>query len=205
MALALRRVWLGQTIRAVTWSAAALTGLGLVVFLAATSPRGGTFAPSTSAWPVPSVACFVLVLVLVVLGQRGSPHRRAAMFASATAIAWAIEATYIKATTDVISSVGLFGMLARWPVYALIVTGVIGLFCEQAALHVGPLSVSQPFIVIVDPIVSVVLGLWIYRERINTGLWHLSIGSVAFLVMCVGVVLLTRLAPPTMSRDVHRL
>ena len=44
------------------------------------------------------------------------------------------------------------GELAHWPPYALIVGGVIGLFCEQSARHVGPFGVSPLFNVIVDPI-----------------------------------------------------
>jgi hypothetical protein len=205
IALALRRVWLHQSIRLAAWSVAALTGLSLIVFLVATSPTGGAYQPTTSVWTAPSVVCLVGVGVLVVLAQRGSPHRRAALFACATAIAWAIEATFIKATTDVMASIGVMGMFARWPVYALVIAGVIGLFCEQAALHVGPLSVSQPFIVIIDPVVSVALGIWIYREQIQSGPWHVIFGSLAFIAMGIGVVLLTRLAPPSMSRDVHRL
>jgi len=70
---------------------------------------------------------------------------------------------------------------------------------------VGPLSVSQPFIVIVDPIVSVVLGLWLYREHLRPGVAHLGVGACAFAAMCVGIVALTRTAPPSMSADVHRL
>jgi len=77
--------------------------------------------------------------------------------------------------------------------------------CEQAALHVGPLSVSQPFIVIVDPVVSVVLGIWIYHERLRASAVHLSIGVLAFVVMCTGVVVLTRTAPASMTADIHRV
>ena len=205
LALVLRRVWLGQSIRASTWSAAVVTGAGLVVFLFVMAPTGGQFRPSTSDWILPSVAATLVVIALVVFAQRGTPQRRAALFAVATAISWALEAGFIKATTDVISTIGLMSMFTRWPVYALIVGGVIGLFCEQAALHVGPLSVSQPVIVIVDPVVSVALGLLIYHERVQTGPWHLSMGFIAFVIMSVGVIVLSRLAPATMSRDVHRL
>lgn len=205
LALVLRRVWLGQSIRAITWSSAVLTGAGLVVFLMVMAPTGGQFQPTTSDWILPSLVAMLTVGALVVLAQRGTPERRAALFAVATAISWALEAGFIKATTDVISAVGLMSMFTRWPVYALIVGGVIGLFCEQAALHVGPLSVSQPVIVIVDPVVSVALGLLIYHERIQTGPWRLSTGLIAFVIMSVGVVALSRLAPATMDRDVHRL
>jgi len=65
--------------------------------------------------------------------------------------------------------------------------------------------VSQTFIVIVDPIVSVALGIWLYRDRLHHGALHISIGVVAFAVMCAGVVALTRTAPATMSADVHHI
>jgi drug/metabolite transporter (DMT)-like permease len=205
LALVLRQLWLRQSIRGVTWIAAVVTGAGLVIFLVITSPHGGSFLPKTSAWTVPSIVCAAGVALLVALGQRGSPARRAALFASATAVMWALEATFIKATTDTISAVGFGGMFTRWPVYALIVGGVVGLVCEQAALHVGPLSVSQTFIVIVDPVVSVALGIWLYRERLHHDALHLSIGVIAFAVMCAGIVALTRTAPATMNADVHRV
>jgi fumarate reductase subunit D len=205
LALVLRQLWLGQSIRGVTWSAAVVTGAGLVIFLVTTSPHGGSFLPKSSAWTVPSVVCVAVVALLVALAQRGSPARRAALFASATAVMWALEATFIKATTDTISALGYGGMFTRWPVYALIIGGIIGLLCEQAALHVGPLSVSQTFIVIVDPLVSVALGIWLYRERLHHDALHLSVGVVAFAVMCAGIVALTRTAPPTMNADVRRV
>ena len=55
-------------------------------------------------------------------------------------------------------------MFAHWPVYALIVVSIVAELLDQTALHVGPLSISQPFIVIVDPIVSIVLSVWIFDE-----------------------------------------
>jgi hypothetical protein len=205
IALVLRQLWLRQSIRMVTWMAAAVTGGGLVTFLVATSPHAHGFAPTSSAWTSPTIVCLGIVALLIVLAQRGSPSRKAALFASATAVLWALEATFIKATTDSISALGFWGAFERWPIYALIVGGVLGLLCEQAALHVGPLSVSQPFIVIVDPVVSVALGIWIFHERLRAGAVHLSLGVLAFVVMCAGVVVLTRTAPASMAADVPRI
>jgi hypothetical protein len=205
LALVLRQLWLHQSIRGVTWLAAIVTATGLAIFLVVTSPHGRSFLPTSRAWTVPSIVCVAGVALLVVLAQSGSPARRAALFASATAVMWALEATFIKATTDTISALGFGGMFTRWPVYALIVGGIVGLLCEQAALHVGPLSVSQTFIVIVDPIVSVALGIWLYRERLHHDALHLTIGVAAFVVMCAGIVALTRTAPATMNADVHRV
>ena len=205
IALVLRQLFLHQSIRGVTWLAAVVTGAGLATFLVITSPHGRSFLPSSSAWTVPSIVSVVVVAMLVALAQRGSPARRAALFASATAVLWALEATFIKATTDTISGLGFAGMFTRWPVYALIVGGIVGLLCEQAALHVGPLSVSQTFIVIVDPIVSVALGIWLYQDRLHHDALHVTIGVLAFAVMGAGIVALTRTAPATMNADVHRV
>lgn len=204
IALALRRVWLHQSIRFATWISAAVTGAGLVSFLVTAAPRGRAFVPATSRWTVPAITCVGAVVLLILLAQRGSPARRAAMFASATAITWALLATIIKATTDSISADGWLGALSHWPVWALCACGLLGIFCEQSALHVGPLSVSQPFIVIVDPIISVVLGVWLYREHFRSGLLHVVIGSFSFAVMCIGIVALTRTAPPSINADVRR-
>jgi drug/metabolite transporter (DMT)-like permease len=205
LALVLREWWLHQSIRGVTWLAAVVTGAGLVIFLVMTSPHGGSFIPTTPAWTAPSFVCLAVVATLVALAQRGSPARRAALFASATAVMWALEATFIKATTDTISALGFGGAFTRWPVYALILGGIVGLLCEQAALHIGPLSVSQTFIVIVDPVVSVGLGIWLYRERLHHGALHITVGVIAFVAMCAGIVALTRTAPATMNADVHRV
>jgi uncharacterized membrane protein len=49
-ALALRRVWLRQSIRGATWWAAALTCASLSMFLAMSEPQGGTQYPDSSAW-----------------------------------------------------------------------------------------------------------------------------------------------------------
>jgi hypothetical protein len=81
----------------------------------------------------------------------------------------------------------------------LAAAGVAGIVLVQAALHVGPLSVSQPLLVIVDPCVSVILSIWLFQERYARGPAAIAGSLVAFTIMCVGVVALTNTAPPTMK------
>jgi drug/metabolite transporter (DMT)-like permease len=91
------------------------------------------------------------------------------------------------------------GTLAHWPIYALIVSGVVGSVLQQAALQSGPLSVSQPLIVVVDPAVAIVLSVWIFDERFTVGLAQKVIAGVAFCVMALGVTILSRTAPNDME------
>ena len=115
---------------------------------------------------------------------------------------WALVATFIKATTDTLTQFGVAGMFTHWPVYALAVGSVAALFLEQAAPHVGPLRASQPFMVIIDPIVSIALGVWLFGQRFSASGAVLAVAAVAFAVMCAGVVLLTQTAPATMKADI---
>ena len=198
-ALVLRQVWLRQSIAAVTWGGAASTCLGLAVFIVAGEPRGGQPTPTSRHWITAIVICSAVAAILTVLAQRGSPSRRAVLYSSAAATMWALEATFIKSTTDTITQFGAAGMFAHWPVYALALGGAAGTVLQQAALHVGPLRVSQPFLVIIDPIVSIALSVWLFREHFVPDAAVLAIAALAFAVMCAGVVVMTRTAPATMQ------
>ena len=88
-------------------------------------------------------------------------------------------------------------MFTRWPVYALAVGGAAGTFLQQVALHVGPLRVSQPFLVIVDPIVSIALSVWLFDERFKPDAAVLAVAAIAF----AGDVCRSRLPDPDRSGD----
>ena len=199
--LLLRRVWIHQSIRPITWAAATVTCVGLAVFIAAGQPGGGQSTPASRHWFTAVLACCAAAAVLAVLARWGSPSLRAALYGSASAVMWALVATFIKATTDTLTQFGVAGMFAHWPVYALAAGSVAALFLMQAALHVGPLRASQPFLVIIDPIVSIALSVWLFAEHFTADGAGLAIAAIGFAVMCAGVVLLTQTAPATMQAD----
>jgi drug/metabolite transporter (DMT)-like permease len=199
--LLLRRVWIHQSIRPITWAAATLTCIGLTVFIAAGQPGGGQSTPTSRHWFTAGLACCAAAAVLAVLARWGSPSLRAALYGSASAVMWALVATFIKATTDTLTQFGVAGMFAHWPVYALAAGSAAALFLMQAALHVGPLRASQPFLVIIDPIVSIALSVWLFAEHFTADGAVLAIAAIGFAVMCAGVVLLTQTAPATMEAD----
>ena len=198
-ALVLRWLWLHQSIRPVTWWAAASTCVALAVFIAVSEPSGGSALPTSGAWVAATATVAGISGLLVLLGLRGTPRRRAAVLGASASMLWALVATFIKATTDSLSQFGVSGMFTHWPVYALAVSGLIAELLNQAALHVGPLSMSQPFLVIVDPIVSIALSVWVFGETFNPDAVRLAVGSFAFAAMCVAVAVLTRTAPATMD------
>ncbi len=204
--LVLRKVWVGQSIRPAAWGSAALTCVGVAAFVAIDEPQGGTAYPTPHAW-VSALAVWGGAAAIMVLAARsGSPRRRAALYAAAAAIVWALVAAFIKTATETLSESGIAAVFTHWPVYALAAGGIVGTILVQAALHVGPLSVSQPLLVIVDPSLSIILSIWLFQEHYTRSPAEIGASVLAFAVMCVGVVALTRTAPSTMrAADARRI
>jgi hypothetical protein len=194
-ALVLRRFWIRQHIAKTAWIAAVVTCGALVVFLTAAEPHGGHVRPDAADWVTASAVFGGAVAVLAVLARWGSPIRRAALYAIAASITWALMAAFIKETTNMLAVSGVVGLLKHWPLYALIVTAIVGSVLQQAALQVGPLSVSQPLIVVVDPAVAIVLSVWIFDERFTVSVAQRILAGAAFCVMALGVAVLSRTAP----------
>lgn len=197
--LLMRRMWFRQDIARAAWAAAAVVCLALGVFLAVAEPTGGNSNPATREWLSALLAFGGAVALLTVAGMRGSPVRRTVAFALAGALAWALMAVFIKATTDTLTMFGIVGMLSRWPVYALAAAALCGTLLEQAALHVGPLSVSQPLLVVINPLASIVLSIWLFDEHFTSSPARIAIAVVSFAAMAVGIIGLSRTAPQNLA------
>jgi drug/metabolite transporter (DMT)-like permease len=197
--LVLRRIWIHQDVARAAWASVTVVCVALAVFLAVGEPAGGHPYPAANQWLSAGLVFGGAITVLTLLGLRGSPVRRAATLAAATGLTASLEASFLKTATQTLSVSGIGGMLADWPVYAFIAATITGALLQQAALHVGPLSVSQPLLVIIDPFASIILSVWLFGEHFTDSPAKLAIAVVAFAVMAVGVVMLTRTAPQDLT------
>ena len=197
--LLMRRMWFRQDIARSAWVAAAVVCVALGAFLSVAEPTGGRPNPETAEWLSALLAFGGAVALLTAAGMRGSPLRRTIAFALAGALAWALMAVFLKATTDTLAMFGVPGTLSRWPVYALAVAAISGTLLEQAALHAGPLSVSQPLLIVVNPLASIVLSVWLFREQFTSSPARIAIAVISFAAMAVGVIELSRRAPQSMA------
>jgi hypothetical protein len=198
MGLVIRQWWLRQRVSRAAWTSALVTVGGLALFLVVASPRPGLTSARDGRVVQTLVVLSVVIALITWLVRRASPARRAASFATITGLLWALEATFIKSTTDSLTHFGVLGALTHWPIYAFALGGVAGLVSEQAALHAGPLRVSQPLIVLVDPLASVLLGLWLFHEHLRSSAPAIVLALTGLAVMVVGVIAMTRFVPATM-------
>jgi drug/metabolite transporter (DMT)-like permease len=197
--LVLRRIWIRQDVARAAWASVTVVCVTLGVFLAVGEPSGGHPFPAAKQWLSAGLVFGGAVAVLAVLALRGAPARRAAVLAAATGLTAALEATFLKTATETLSVSGIGGMLANWPVYAFIAAIITGALLQQATLHVGPLSVSQPILVITDPFASIILSVWLFGEHFTDSPAKIAIAVVAFAAMAAGVTMLTRTAPQDLT------
>ena len=172
------------------WIGAGAIAFGLSGFLVFAAPGGGDEVPTDLGWFVVGGCTCALIVVTVMATRWGPRWWKAAMFGSAAAISYAFTAALIKVVSDYAANdwVTLF---VHWQTYALIVFGLLGLFLTQNAFHAGPLAASQSTLVLVDPLVSISLGIALFGDSLRTSGPYGPLEAVSLLVMFMGAVLLS--------------
>jgi drug/metabolite transporter (DMT)-like permease len=178
------------------WMAAAAMAAGLGVFLFAASPSGGRLhAPAHLWWFAGLVSAGVVaVLLAVAFGWGRHPERtrsrRAATLGIATGISWGFVAAVIKEMSSHLGG-GVGAILSNWSFYVLIGAGALSLLLASHALSAGPLAASQPGFTIVDPLSASLLGLFLFGEHVQTGVYELAAEALALALLVSGVVALS--------------
>lgn len=177
--------------RAQEWASVAAIVVGLGSFLVIAHPAVGKGVPSGPAWVAVSVVTLLVVCVLVGAARTGPRWWRAASFGAASAVLVAYNAGLIKSVTTLVTE-GWGHVFVNWEPYALAVSGLASVFLLQNALHAGPLTASRATIVIVNPLVSILIGVTAFEERLRDGPLFVT-GEVAALgLLFAGAFVLTQ-------------
>lgn len=190
-------VWLtGQHVGPREVTGAALTLAGIVIFLAAGQPQGGTSHPSATAWWLACLVTLAGVVILFVAGSRLAPAERALVLGGGAGLCFGLQAAVTKTFVGEIGG-GLLALLGGWSVYVLIVSAVIGFVLQQSALRTGVLAPAMASSNSVTLFSSVLLGTAVYGETLaKSGSTHTGLAFLGLAVAIVGIVLLAGSAPP---------
>jgi len=171
------------------WLGSVGTAAALGAFLALSAPVGGTTQPSAESWLLLIIASGGAVIVVLVASRRGSRVWRAATFGVAAAICYALTAACVKSVADEWSK-GIVQLPRHPGLYGAIVAGTIGLVLGQQALDAGPVAASQSVLLIVNPIVSIVMGTWLFGDHWQASVPRLGGAALALAVMFVSLSVL---------------
>lgn len=132
--------------------------------------------------------------------RQRSEGRSAALMGIGLGTIYAATAALLKAVSD-IAVRGIGPLATSWQLYVLLVLGALGLFLNQLVFQAGPLKASLPAIATVDPLLSIVVGVWIYDEHIRTGP-AAGIGLLVLLaILGIAVIQLARLNAGDETRE----
>ena len=171
------------------FSGALLTLVGIVVFLSAGQPQGGTAHPEASAWWAACLIIFGTVGTLALVGSRFSGAAKALTLGSAAGLGYGLQAAVTKTfVTEVGGSV--LALLTTWSVYVLILSALTGFVLQQSALKTGVLAPAMASSNSVTLFTSVILGITVYGETLSKGGGGHGGSSVFGLLLALGGIAL---------------
>lgn len=188
----------GQRVRRLDVLAACLVVAALVVFLTVANPRGGREDAPVAEWLVAGGICLAVCVPLVALGQRGPAPRRAALLGIATGVLFALSAALTKAVVDELGH-GPLAVLSDWHLYALAAVGYASMTLNQLALNTGSLAPAMATSMAFDPITSVVLGVTVLEEKLDSSPPELLAILAALAAAAAGMAILARSQAETQS------
>lgn len=183
--------WFGQRIGWHEVVGASAAAGGLAAFLSFANPQDGDGVPNVRTWGIAAFAGVIAIVTSIGLARTGPPSWRAAWFGTSAAISYAFTAAFAKEVTEQIGH-KWYGPFLSWQIWGMAVAGLLGVFLTQNAFHAGPVTASQSTLVIVDPLVSLLLGIGLFGDNLQTGGARGPLESVALIVLFGGVYFLAR-------------
>jgi drug/metabolite transporter (DMT)-like permease len=172
---------------------------GLGIFLVVADPSGGREDATAAAWIVSFAATAVLCAALALAARGRPPARRAGLIGAAAGILFGLSAALTKATVERVDE-GVLEVLLDWHLYALIVVGYASMSLSQSSLQTGALAPSVATQMSLDPIASLLLGIFAFDETVHEDTAGLIAALAAFAVMIVGIVTLAAAEQETGER-----
>jgi uncharacterized membrane protein len=188
--VAILGIWFRFSISVREWVGASAIAFGLSGFLYFAAPGGGNAVPTNLGWIVVGGSVSFLIAAAVVATRWGPRWWKAAMFGTAAAFTFAFTAALIKVVSNY-AATDWVTMFEHWQTYGVIAFGLLGLFLTQNAFHAGPLAASQSTLVLVDPLVSICLGIVLYGDSLRTSGPYGPLEAISLLVMFMGAVFLS--------------
>jgi drug/metabolite transporter (DMT)-like permease len=199
IALPLGAMLTNQHIGAREFAGAALTTAGIVFFLSAGQPQGGTSSPAAADWWSACLLIFALVGLLFLVGRRFTGAARALTLGAAAGLGYGLQAAVTKTFVTEVGG-GVVALLTSWSVWVLIVSALTGFALQQSALKTGVLAPAMASSNSVTLFTSVLLGVTVYGETLSkSGVSHSGASFAGLALAIVGIAFLAGSAAPEAS------
>ena len=170
---------------------AALVVVGLAVFVILNNPDEGRTDAPWGHWAI-TIGIFLAIAAALVVGSRGrSEGVKAAMLGTAAGGLLGVTGGLTKATVTRFDD-GVTAVFADWHLYVLVVLELLAFALLQRALATGALAPAISTNMSVETIVSIILGVILFKEDLRGSPGLLAVSIVALAFALVGLVILAR-------------
>jgi drug/metabolite transporter (DMT)-like permease len=163
--------------------------VGLGLFAVYGDPAGGNENAPGEEWAVAIGILVAVSAVLLVFGNRGGLTVKAAVYGTVAGILFGLSASLTKPTLDYLHE-SIDELLTHWEPYALAIAGVLGFVLQQISLGTGKLAPSVATVSVANPIVGILIGIFLLDERLSRPAWHVAVAFLGLGVALVGAVLI---------------
>ena len=169
---------------------AAVILFGLALFALFGDPAGGRDNAPGEQWAALLILVAGLCIALLALGRRSDVTRRAALYGAVVGTLFGISACLVKPTVEALhESIG--AVLSSWELYAMAIAGVLAFVLQQVSLGIGRLAATVATVSVANPIVSVLVGILLFDERLSRPAWHVVVAVVGLALAFVGAVVIS--------------
>jgi drug/metabolite transporter (DMT)-like permease len=189
-ALPLAARWSRRPLRPRDWAGCLLVAAGVAVFLAVAPPSAGRAAVPAGGWVVAFGIVVVITALAVGLGRVTGRVTRAGLLAAAAGVVFGLTAAVTASFVRSLRQEGVGSILAHWQPWALITLGIAGIALSTGAFQASTLSASLPIIDTVEPVSGVVIGAFLFDERLAASPAGLLVQLAAAGVAVAGIVML---------------
>jgi drug/metabolite transporter (DMT)-like permease len=175
-------------------TAAIAVVVGIIVFLLAGTPAGGTSTPSAAEWWSAGLFTIVLLGALGAYGRSRDGATRAALFGGAAGVGFALQAAVTKVFVNELGH-GVSALLHTWSTYVLILSAIAGFVLQQSALKTGVLAPAMAASNASTLVFSAVFGITVFGESLAEGGGRVAFAILGLALAVAGVVRLAAAQP----------
>ncbi|MCQ4118472.1 DMT family transporter [Rhodococcus tibetensis] len=191
-ALPLSAKFSGYRLNRTTWGLAVALAAALALFLVVGNPTEGNIDAPFREWVIPLAIVVSVVAAAALAGMtKIGPGWRALLLGAASGILYGVAVAFTKYVVELVPR-GLWSVLSSWQTWSLVAAGLVGVYLQQRAFQVGPLSASLPALTIAEPLAAVFLGMTVLDERLRVDGPGLILVGCAVAVMLIATIGLSR-------------
>ncbi|WP_211600652.1 DMT family transporter [Gordonia effusa] len=188
------------------WAWGAVLVACVVTFLLVARPTPSLRRPDLTLIGITVISVIGVVIAFVIIAERSSPHYRALFYGLTAGVLFGVSALLIK--TVIYQAIHFPLEMFRHPeVYllAIVIVGAIG--AQQRGFGAGDLQTSFPAMVVMEPVVSMILGIVLLGEDLKVSTMTALFLGVILAILARSVIELAKTsafrgqAAPTPSAD----